>query len=261
MEGSPLFLDTTVFADRLFGGGERARSIRALLANRPVVSSNYVREQFRATFLRAAVLTYNLLLEKGDPLEVIRLTDNYSFFTTGDGVKARKILVTLLQNGATDATDKLASLERLIEFDMMRQFDTMALLIDATQCCQCPDDPVRDENGFYRFKKLCSIADPRPCVIEKFWTERLNELSNLAEADRQEHKQLANTISAAAETIQGNPPRGRRCFVHLSDAVICAEAEQGSTLVTSNLRDFVPLTRIMGGKRPAVSYALEGRSR
>jgi hypothetical protein len=74
---STVFLDTTVFADRIFGRRELRREIDALLFGKRVVSSLYVREQFRATFLRAAVLVYNNLRETRDPWEVIRRTDHY----------------------------------------------------------------------------------------------------------------------------------------------------------------------------------------
>jgi hypothetical protein len=123
MTTSKSFLDTTVFADRLFGTPAVRRIIDGILAERPACATKYVREQFRATFLRAAVLVYNQMHETGDTCETLRRTDEFAFFTRGEGVKARKVLVKILQDSDADSSDKLATLERLIEVDMLRDFD------------------------------------------------------------------------------------------------------------------------------------------
>lgn len=249
MNDGPFFLDTTTFADSLFGGSGVSRAIRELLKGHPVLTSNYVREQFRATFLRAAVLAYNHLAETKDPWEVVRRTDQYQFFTRGEGAKARKVIARLMENTDAEVSDKLATLERLIEFEMMRLFERLAALRDDTKCCLCPDDPKRDPNGIYRFAKNCTLKDPRPCVIEAFWQSRQDDLNALASADpsSKENRPIEQAIKAANEVVHaGQLPRGQRCYVALSDTSIVAESEPGSTLVTSNLRDFVPLAAIIG---------------
>ena len=246
-----VFLDTTVFADRILGRREKRREIDALLAGKNVVSSSYVREQFRATFLRAAVLVYNNLHETRDPLEVLRRTDHYRFFKRGDGVKARKILSALLEDSAMDVDDNLEHMERLIEVDLMGKFDRMAKITDETACCICAKDPIRDEHGIYHFEKSCTLEAPRPCRIESFWTSRRTGLDQLAAAV----DDVPPAARAARETLDGHPPRGIRCYVHLSDAVIVAEAAAGSEVMSTNAKDFEPLIRILGSGRRMLRYS------
>jgi hypothetical protein len=250
-----VYLDTTVFADYVLGGTRQVRSIQAALTGRVARSTRYVREQFRATFLRAAILLYNQLLETRDPAEVLRRTDQFAFFTRGDGVKSRRVFARLLADDRSDWADKLASLERLIEQDLMREFDSLATGSDRTACCQCWGEPTRDENGFYRFTKSCTLKDPRPCRIEEFWVERHEELRRLASADGRLTSDGATAASRAAREVEsGGLPRGKRCYVHLSDPVIIAEAEPGSLLMTSNASDFEPLTAVIAGSRAVINY-------
>jgi len=251
MPAGTVFLDTTVFADRFFGGRDARREIDSAISGHTVKSSGYVREQFRATFLRAAVMVHNALRTTPDPAEVLLQTDHFAFFQKGEGVKARKVLSNLLRHQNSNAEAMLVTLQRLVEFDLMSSFDRLATLTDDTKCCQCPDDPKADDNGIYRFSKKCTLDDPRPCAIKEFWQKRQVALTVLA-AQPTAHPE--KTRKAAAEVVQGKPARGQRCFVHLSDAVIVAEAEPNSTLLTSNTVDFNPIAEAFGEGRTVVGY-------
>jgi len=250
------YLDTTVFADQLFGTAAEKKRIDKILSERPARASSFVREQFQATFLRAAVLVYNQLFETKDAIETIRRTDEFPFFTQGEGRKARKVLLALLGHGEIETSDVLATLERLVEVDMLRGFDRMAHLTDETGCCRCHGRPSRDENGVYRFQENCSVKQPRPCRIERFWSARRGDLQRLAEIPESapRNKSIENARTAAEEVLAGDPPRGLRCSVHLSDPVIVAESDRDSILVTSNVKDFEPLAQAFEGTRSVVTY-------
>jgi predicted nucleic acid-binding protein len=247
-----VFLDTTVLADRIFGRRTQRHAIDEKLVGKQVLASKYVREQFRATFLRAMVQVYNQLRELRDPVELLRRTDNYQFFQTGEGVKARKILCAVLEHPELDVDDMLDHLERSIEHDLMADFDALCDIVDDTSCCLCSSKPEKDEHGIFRFEKSCTLADPRPCRIEDFWAKHENELKALAAASDPDVPRAA--LEAAREASAGERPRGKRCYVGLSDSVIVAESPPGSTLLTTNQRDFVPLARVLGRERSVAGY-------
>jgi hypothetical protein len=255
-DASTSFLDTTTFADRLFGKAAEKKRIDELLALRPAHSSSFVREQFRATFLRAAVLLYNVLEETRSPAEALRRTDDFDFFRRGEGAKARKILAAILEHPDIDINDGLATLERLIEIDLVQEFDRMVSVTDETGCCRCPEQPNLDENGVYRFPVTCALKPPQPCKIEGFWASRREALDRLSAipTSSPRNENIEEASKAAAEVIAGKPPRGRRCAVHLSDPAIVAESPDGCVLITTNVKDFQPLASAFGGTRSVVTY-------
>lgn len=255
MASRQIFLDTTAFADRLFQRREIRERIFTKIGNRPAVSSRYVREQLRATFLVAAVALYNELVDARDVVEVQRRTDEFRFFTQGEGVKARKILNRLLESTEAEVSDKIDHLERLIEFDLMDGFDDLVTMVDSTACCQCSDEPTKDDEGVYFLKKRCDLRKPRPCSIETFWDGRQLERSRLAGENLPTgNANVDAAVTAAREVSNGQPPRGRRCWAHLSDAVILLESDPESTVLTSNVKDFHGLAKIVGGDRTVETY-------
>jgi hypothetical protein len=247
------FLDTAAAADGIFGARSTRHAIATLLCESGARSSSYVREQFRATFLRAAILLYNSLFETRDAAEALRRTDQWAFFQKGEGVKARKIFSTLMEDGRVDVEDRLATLERLIEFDMMRLFDELARTLgDETRCCLCAKEPVRDGQGVFRFKQDCTVARPTACHIEIFWERKREELEAVATSQDPELPEMVR--ETATSVRNGGAARGKACYVHLSDATIAAEAPPNTVLLTSNMKDFVPIARAIGKGRTARNY-------
>jgi len=232
-----LYLDTTAFADLVFGDKKTRTDLSNLLSGSEVVSSQYVREQFKATFLRAVVQVFNNLSDTRNIVEVLRNTDSYKVFNTpGSGVKARKILTTLLETTLNDVDDKLATLERWIEGELLELVNSVAKIRPGSGCCLCePERPHRDENNVYRFKRMCNKEDPRPCTIENVWKQQTKALDSLSTAAMPKH--LAPLKSAASKAYKDyKDARGENCFVHLSDAVIVAESDPNSVILTTNLK-------------------------
>ena len=209
-----------------------------------VVTSAFVRDQFKATFLRCAVLLYNVLVEHGNIPDAGDALDKRPT-RPGDGVKARKILWSAFRETDADFDSVLSVLERWIESEILEVFEDGVQLIDGTECCKSPGGATRDrETGVYRFSSSCTLDDPRPCTIEKFWSGRerhLVTLSGLQLEKLPEH--VADAVTAATEVVRDKkPPRGFRCYYALSDAVILSEAPSDLTLATTNVKDFVALS-------------------
>ncbi len=244
----------------MFGSLNEQRRVEKLIQQQECCSTRYVRQQYRYTFLRAAILLYNILSETKNLENTLRALDKYWALgkypvTKGMGVKARQVLALLLRYD-TDVDDKLSVLESWIECELIERFDEGVVISDDTGCCICDPEPIRDDNGVYSLRARCTQHEPRPCTIEEFWQARQQELQGQASFDlsslpkEQNNANIQRMQSASQEVLSGKKkPRGQRCYVALSDSVIVCESVAGSILATTNLRDFIPIVRMVGGDR------------
>ena len=259
------FLDTPIFVHRMFGTVEERKRVERFVASGECVTSHYVKEQYRSTYLRAAVLLHNILRDKQDIPRTLRDLDRHPV-TPGKGQKARDILCRILEElpGYT-VSHMLTTLERWIEWEMLEVFQGVQV-VDETRCCLCHGEVVRNEFGMYVLQVSCTVKEPRPCTIEAFWQDRSFMLERQAryrldELPRDERtKNVAKARDACREVLDDNkPPRGLRCYVHLSDSVIAGESPAGATLATTNLRDFKALVRMIGGRRTVTNPCTKNR--
>lgn len=242
-----LFWDTPILALRVCGRRTEKAQIEELADKQQAVTSRYVIQQFRSTFLRSAILLHSLL-KTYDKNEVRRRLDQYPI-TPREGVRARQIWVALDEDTVGDQEDKLSRLERWIEWEFIDCATDQVRIQDNTECCLCDEEVVRDENGVYSLRRVCNLDNPKPCVIEAFWDDRSEELSAVAGST----EKTIHSIVEAAQKARADPRkvRGRQCWAPLSDAVIAAQSPTGSEVQTTNLKDFVPLTHVIGGGRSA----------
>jgi len=273
MASSPIHLDTPVFVERVFGRAEMRRLADALVKQPGATSSSYVRQQFKATFLSAAVLAHNKLKETGDIPDALEALDTYPV-QEKQGQKARKVMIALMRRNEP-VNAMIATLARWIEVEILKKFDRGLLLTDATKCCWASATPQRDSNGFYRFRAKCTLEERQPCAIDEFWTDRKHHLQVIATTAGKGVPKHVNAASKAAKEVvsEDKPPRGKRCWYALSDAVIVCESAVGSQLATTNVKDFVPLAaaanedrtvvhpfKVGGGKAPAAPAPAQSTS-
>ena len=249
-----IFLDTTTVADRVFERTRKKRYIERILVGYEVQTSEFVRQQFYATFLKACILVYNDLMQTMNPYDTMRNTDDYRVFgTPGNGVKARKVLAGLLES-QMEPRHMLATLRRWIERDLDRRLATTTKITDETGCCRCR--PIEmDAYGQYSLKSTCNLTDPRPCRIEGFWNARKGMMTAIAEVTMEGAAAGAKKAKqACSEVLAGRPPRGQRCKVELSDAVIACESPERSKLMTTNVKDFGPILDSVNENREILGY-------
>jgi hypothetical protein len=244
-----LNFDTPVFVLRMFGRNDEQLCVEKLVAENECISSHYVREQFRSAFIKTTILAFNLLLTHREVPEVLRRLDQFPV-TTGEGKKARQALIRVMSLH-TNFEDMLATLERWIECEMLACVEDGIALNDSTRCCHVALQPTKNDLGLYSLPVSCTLADPRPCRIEEFWRERESLLEAQATTNLMDIPQAGRTQNVAAsqaatrEVLDGKRPRGRMCMVTLSDSVIVAESPDETTLVTTNIGDFVGITALM----------------
>lgn len=245
-----VYFDTPVFVQRMFGRSSEKAAVEHLVGRLSCTTSHYVREQYRATFVKAAILVHNLLRNHGNVGEVLRKLDSFPV-TTGDGKKGRAALIRLMEI-TSDIDFMLMTLERWIEEEMLSCLEDGISVVDATSCARVAPRPTKNDVGIYSLAMSCTLESPRPCRIELFWRERWSSIEGQAGGDLRSLPKEAQTenveraMTAASEVVDGRPPRGKRCFIHLSDSVIVEESTRTAVLVTTNVGDFVGVSRLMG---------------
>lgn len=79
-------------------------------------------------------------------------------------------------------------------------------------------------------------------------------LLSIANMNTEEDPDMESVRKAASEVREGEEPRGRKCEVALSDAVMVCDSPPGSDLLTSNTKHFEPLCAAVDGGRAVVDY-------
>jgi hypothetical protein len=267
--GQALFFDTTAVAERAFGEPEAQLALERLVAKGGSTTATYVREQFKATFVRSIILLHNRVVHRshGQPdtadglLNTVAAVgidlDTYPFAKPREASRARKVLFSLLRSARTVRSLR-NTLERLIEaeYDLVFSGTTQS---NATECCLCDPTPIKDDTGLYSLPKSCRLNPPRPCKIEDFWATRNSELVAVSQLVGTRNTHVRQAQQAAGRVVRAETkPRGENCTVSLSDAVIAAEASEGSAILTTDVDDFTELTGAMGLNRTVLPVRSRG---
>lgn len=258
-----VFLDTTIVGERFCGRPHHQIEIEELLDSSAAVATGYVADQFRATFLAGAVLLYNRIQDRaeegrgGEPrpwreieADILLDLDDWAYAQPREGGRARKLLARLIRT-TTEAGELRRTLTRWIEVELTTVASDHIALEDATRCQRTlRSATLRD--GLYFIEVSCNLQQHKDCVIEAFWNARPHLLQAVADLPPQSVADVDAARRVALEVIRdGELPRGRRCWVSLSDAVIAAEATANSHIATTNMKDFEPLAGAMAEGRVA----------
>lgn len=174
--------------------------------------------------------------------------DDWAYAQPREGTRARALLARLIRT-TTDPAEMRRTLARWIELELATVAHDQISVEDATQCRRTVERATERE-GIYFMDVSCNLQHPKGCVIEAFWKARSHLLRPVADLPPQSVRDVDAARRVALEVLQdGELPRGRRCWVSLSDAVIAAEAAPESHIATTNMKDFEPLAGAMGEGR------------
>ncbi len=264
--GRPLvYLETTAVAAATVGLPEERSAVEAVTTGKETTTSGYVRQEFRSTFLKAAVDAHALLTDSATLGEALkRIGKGFSFRGV---VRQAEWLgevvdycVAAKEEGETEA-ETLAKarrwLEGLIEENLMDRFDELVPpqhLLDDTECKRASAEPELDpESGTFSFSPKCSKAYHPPCRIGEFMSDHRGDLATLASlskgvdaADRSEEYTLHS--SATQALAAPHECGGKLCWVGLADAIIAMECPDDAKLCTTD-KHFAPLCQWLGRQR------------
>ncbi len=260
-----LFLDTATQIARHWHSSPRRRGINQQLDGCKLYCSRYVKCQYKATVLDSLIKLHTLCLRSQDFLEaILKVTEGrYSKeaggkLTTGILVRVVEIAYWISRECET-FEDQAGRLRDLIESGWEEFFeDGLELpLIDETGCVYAEGNPEMGESGAYNpIEVSCTITKPADCRIREFWDNHRTHLEVLAnininsiEAEPKDTDELEKVKEHAGRITNGESPHGRRCTVHLSDAIICIESTHCPEVVTVhsiNKKHFRPLGEMLG---------------
>lgn len=261
-----LFLDTATQIARHWHGDTEREEIKRQLKGRNLYCSVYVKCQYKATLLFAAIGLYNLLIRFNGLARALRESDNYrSAQITGirltPNVQKRIQQVGHWMLEYRDYDEQKLRLEDLIE-DVWDELFHEALetpLVDETGCRYAERVPEMGVSGAYDpIEVSCTLREPQECKIQEFWDNHRSQLELLAnmdidsiEAEPKDIDDLEKVKEHTGRIINGESPHGRRCTVHLSDAIICLESIHCPEVVavhSINKKHFRPLGEVLGVK-------------
>lgn len=259
-----LFLDTATQIARHWHSDSEREEIKKQLNGLNLYCSVYVKRQYKATLLVAAIGLYNLLIRFKDLKRALRESDNYKSSQIAGIRLTPNVQKRIQQVGHwmleyRDFDDQKLRLEDLIEDEWEGQFHYRLKepLIDEIGCKYAEGEPEIGASGAYNpIKVSCTKDNPLDCKIDDFWDKHRIQLEVLAnmninsiEAEPKDTEELERVKEHAEQIIKGESPHGRRCTVHLSDAMICIESTNCPETVavhSINKKHFRPLGEVLG---------------
>lgn len=259
-----LLLDTATQIARHWHSDSEREEIKGQLNGRNLYCSVYVKRQYKATLLVAAIGLYNLLIRFKDLKRALRESDHYKSSEIA-GIKLKPNVQKRIQQIGhwmleyRDFDDQKLRLEDLIEDEWEGQFHYRLKepLIDETACKYADGEPEIGASGAYNpIIVSCTKKNPLDCNIEEFWERHRIQLEVLSrmdihsiKAELKDTSELENIKNHTQEIIKGDSPHGQRCTIHLSDAIICIEGTHCPETVavhSINKKHFRPLGEVLG---------------
>jgi hypothetical protein len=266
------YLDTTIIADSIAGSGRAKAAADTAISSSSTWTSSHVREQFRSTFLLAAVEAHQILVDSesiGDALSRVgecfskRQIDRESkwFGSVVDAV------LTQAKEGELDDDPReaaLALLERWIDDGVIMEWfeDRVppANVLDGTGCRRAAEDPMFDvETGTFAFSPKCSKKEPCGCTVAAFVAGNMEAVAKLAEGpdelEKANQSPAHHPLRECAAMVRDKPQecRGQMCWAHFSDAIIAIECPDAAILCTTD-HHFAPICDCLGKKHLHVAH-------
>ncbi len=259
-----LFLDTATQFARYWHADSQRDEVQHQLEGRSLYCSRYVKCQYKAILLNAAIATYNLLVTFKDMKRALRESTSYQnreiaqlALTSAVQKRIEQIGLWMLEYCSYD--EQKQRLEDLIEDIWETQFNcgVRQPLVDKTGCLYADGIPEMGVSGLYRPVKVSCIARDLPlCQIREFWDDHSAFLELLAnmniaalQAEPRDAPELERIKEVAQEVRSGRSAAGNCCTVYLSDAIICLESTHCPETVavhSINKKHFRPLCEVFG---------------
>lgn len=242
MMDAPIFLETTIQADRNFSHRTIRKEISEKLSGKELISSTYVLGELVSNFLRNSIAFYNLLVESETTNEALARFGE-RFFSARQFSRVMKVFASITEDGNMRKQEVLDRLDLLIEDTMLdRYLDDLKEIINQTKCARASARPYK-EDGLWRINIKCRKKPKPGCLIEEFL--KVNK-KTFAELESIGDKHLENCIGTIKNINQGKDiPYGTSCW-DIGDAIICHESPADSPIYTTNLKDFKPICKLLG---------------
>ncbi len=254
---SKLFLETTIQINQFSADAEKKDTINAIISQfNQILSSTYVKMEFRRRFIQDLVYLYNVALQDAETfsdvfLRIDKLSSEYHkrkikgiiasfcrFFSDIEkkedsgplGKKLLELAIAFFRQSILVAWEK---------FD--KGIDT---ILNETDCHHGKIGPVLTGEKFDNRMSKCKKAEIRCKIIDFFIQNKetfgkiYEKLSNMEELDAEQEK-TKNILGKALKYPQ-NMADKQNCY-GCGDAIIAVESPKDAILLTTNIKHFEPI--------------------
>lgn len=238
----PVFLETTIQADRNFSHRANREKIRNSLEGKQLISSTYVVGELISNFLKNTTTFQNLLFESQTTSEALSRFGE-RFYSTRQFSRVMKIFASVTEDGNMQKEDVLDRLDILIENTMIDRFqDDLVILINDTKCTRAIARPIK-EDGLWHIKFECRKKPKPQCFIREFinfHTTTFKLIESITDKNLELCIEIIKKINSGKEL-----PYGTSCW-KIGDAIICHESPKDALIYTTNKKDFIPICQKVG---------------
>jgi hypothetical protein len=255
-----LFLDTTVQIDRFSGDPEKkVRIDRVISQSNRVLTSTYVKMEFRRRFIQDIVYLYNVITDADNlkdvflrinklPPELRRKKEGClaSFCRFFSGTEEEEIKGPF----GKGLLEKAEIYFRLEIEDSWEEFDKeIDEIINETDCYHAKTGPVLTDGKYYNKMNQCKKTDLKCRIIDFFIKnkvlidkiyEKLSQMENLDDEQQKAKKAIENFLKD-----NHNIADKKNCW-NCGDIIIALEAPIDAVLSTTNVKHFEPICSVIG---------------
>jgi len=263
-QNNKLFLETTIQIDRFSAEPKKKEKIDKIISQfSQILSSTYVKMEFRRRFIQDSVYLYNEALLGAETfsdvfLRIEKLHSDYH---------KRKIqgMIASFSRFFSDTKDEEVSgplgnvnLEKAVSY--FRQAIPAAwenfeykvdALLNETDCYHAKTGPLLRGEKFDNRMSKCKRTDIKCKIVEFLIQKReifkkiYGRLCNMEHLDNEQQK-IKNILEKALKYPKNMAER-QNCW-NCGDVIIAVESPKKSTLFTTNIKHFEPICSEIGGK-------------
>jgi hypothetical protein len=254
---SKAYIDTTILTDALLKKnpqGDKARS--ALKAFDATILPVYAIKEFKSGPLDYFIYLHNKLLSTKSLSQTLRALGTLLSYQKNRPRTAIDAIADLMASGPPrKMTDEeqadlfRGALARLILAAWSKRRKVTTAVSDELSCYSETDPKIEIRTGrFSNPGKICKLYGPNECCLASSLKSRLGDMPKLIDAMKgqtgREHTRRREVLHKLANTPK-KPMSAFDC-ARLGDAYFALYAPSDSKILTTNLRDHIPLATALG---------------
>lgn len=266
---SRLFLETTIQIDRFSADPKKKEKIDKIISLfSQILSSTYVKMEFRRRFIQDLVYLYNEALLGAETfadvfLRIDKLSSDYH------KRKIKGIIASFCRFCSDTKEEEISGpwgkgllekaipyFRQAIEIAWERFDEKIDILLNETDCYHAKTGPVLTGEKFDNRMSKCKKVDRRCKIVEFFvqnketFRQIYESLSKMEYLDGEQEK--AKNILEKALKYPENMADRQNCW-NCGDAIIGVEFPEDAVLLTTNIKHFEPICSEIGKKVQLVS--------
>lgn len=246
MSKLPLFLETTIQIERIFGTRFRRLQLATELQRYHLITSQYVYGEYLRTVVKSAVALHHLAVNHNQLDDLLVRVGQH----VNKRESSRMMLLLAMMMRSDNRHSPNAIKDQLAQFIQITAHNHfwhgIDKRIDVTMCGLALEQPAR-QKAIYYLRTQC-VRTIRECDLAEQMTAWRPQLRVLAEGLRYEKDASLQRMGDLAAQIIDDPikARGRNCTWYLGDMVIALSLPEDVPLYTTNRRHFEPLLSLLG---------------